>query len=271
MPPRLPFNFLSLSLLLASFPLRAGAEVRFRSVAGMMVVPIRVNGQGPFEFLFDTGTTTTMLERKLLHHLALPAEGTAEVATPGGARSAWRTRVEEVVLGDLRIEGLPVLAGSLGGPAAELGGVLGQDVLSEQEYLLDYRNQRVVFACGAPAGERLPVERDRGRLLVPAACRSNQRLRLVLDTGAAQLVLFRAKGLDLALDGPPAQLATSAGRKLVRTGRLRTLRLGATALEDLETVLVPAPERLEDGLLPARFFETLYVNGREAYVILNPR
>jgi hypothetical protein len=41
-------------------------QVKFRVVTEMIVVPVTINGAGPFDFLVDTGSTDTIIDRKLL-------------------------------------------------------------------------------------------------------------------------------------------------------------------------------------------------------------
>jgi predicted aspartyl protease len=45
------------------------------------VVPVLINGAGPFDFMFDTGTTHTIIDRKLAEQLDLPLVGKGTVAT----------------------------------------------------------------------------------------------------------------------------------------------------------------------------------------------
>ena len=45
-------------------------EVGFRLARKhLVIVPVLVNGQGPYEFLLDTGSTTSVVEREARHRL----------------------------------------------------------------------------------------------------------------------------------------------------------------------------------------------------------
>ena len=51
-------------------------KVRFRVVANtMIVVPVTINGAGPFDFLLDTGSSDTVVDRRLAEELHLPSAG----------------------------------------------------------------------------------------------------------------------------------------------------------------------------------------------------
>jgi predicted aspartyl protease len=41
----------------------------------LLLIPVTVNGQGPFLFVLDTGATRTMLDRGLADRLQLQSEG----------------------------------------------------------------------------------------------------------------------------------------------------------------------------------------------------
>jgi predicted aspartyl protease len=50
-------------------------EVPFELAApndAAIIVPVRINGQGPFKFVLDTGATFTCLDQKLVDQLKLP-------------------------------------------------------------------------------------------------------------------------------------------------------------------------------------------------------
>src|ERR1700749_109042 len=57
----------------------AGSQVfavPFRSLAdGLIVVPVKVNGCGPFDFVLDTGSSATAIDTRLAKKLALPMNG----------------------------------------------------------------------------------------------------------------------------------------------------------------------------------------------------
>ena len=99
-------------------------------------------------------------------------------------------------------------------------------------------------------------------------------VRLMLDSGASSLVLMRtgAEALEVPAFESVREVTTSGNVEL-RTGRIRTLAVGAERFHDVVVVLSAADpaEPIGDGLLPTNFFEALYVNNREGFVVFNPR
>lgn len=56
-------------------------------------------------------------------------------------------------------------------------------------------------------------------------------------------------------------------------GRVQKLTVGSQEFHNIDAVLsaVEPAEQIGDGLLPTTLFETLYVNNRDGFVVLNPR
>ena len=83
----------------------APGEVRF-TLAGpneaALVVPVKINGNGPYDFVLDTGATFTCVDLKLAEELKLPAWsgsfGTV-VITPG-EREMGFVKIDMLELGD---------------------------------------------------------------------------------------------------------------------------------------------------------------------------
>src|SRR5687768_16179665 len=78
-----------------------------------LIVPVTINGKGPYPFLFAPGGARSMIDRDLAHELKLERLAARKVA---GAEGKWRDylyfRVDRLKAGDLEMEDL-----SLGSPA----------------------------------------------------------------------------------------------------------------------------------------------------------
>jgi predicted aspartyl protease len=66
-------------------PLRA-ADVNFDFVSNtsLIVVPVTINGRGPYRFLLDTGASTTILSTAIADRLNLPNRRRATLRSAGG-------------------------------------------------------------------------------------------------------------------------------------------------------------------------------------------
>jgi hypothetical protein len=60
----------------------------------------------------------------------------------------------------------------------------------------------------------------------------------------------------------------------MKTGKVKSIRLGEATLRNLPVTLVQRTDalqgRTEDGLLPGLLFDSIYFNHRDHYIVLNP-
>jgi hypothetical protein len=165
---------------------------------GRPTAKVMLNGKGPYNFMVDTGSTTTVLAARHVSRLGVPIVGIATVAGTTGSAEASLVRLDSLETGvvkktDLRLAVLPDEG------LARADGILGADV---------FAGKRLVFDI---ASRIVRVEPSRRQVRV--APRSNMRIRngllaeidgyvgtvgahLMLDTGAehciANLPLQRA-------------------------------------------------------------------------------
>ena len=278
--------------VLGCVAVRAACEIPFRLTGGrFVVVPVRIDGHGPFEFLLDTGTDTTLLTPEVAARLALRPASRVVLATPAGSRAVARAEVRSLSVGPKLIGGGEVLIDELEelrALDARLSGVVGQNFLGRLNYSLDYGRKLLLVEDGRdapPAGARVPVAQEDGKMFVSATSRHGDAaaLRLLVDTAAGGLVLFDSPHsppgrAPFEIEAPPGQLikaSTNAGSLAARAGQLKSLHVGGEKFTRLRVALIQFPAsagpRREDGLLPTSLFRSIYFNNAEGYVVLNPR
>jgi hypothetical protein len=265
---------------------RAENTVRLRLLGGRLpVVPVRIDDQGPFDFLLDPGTNSTLLTPGLAERLRLRPTDRVTLITVAGECDVPRARLRKVEVGgniSADVEALVSGLEPLRRLDPRISGVLGQNFLERFNYTLDYDGRAINFEGGGvpPEGERVPFAIDEGKLIVaafpgPPAARA---WRLVLDAAADNLVIFDdppgARALSLRAGGA-SLLQTEAGSGETRSARLRSLRVGGSRLEDVPVALLRGAAggaaRGEDGLLPTSLFRAIYFNHTGGYVIFNPK
>src|ERR1700722_2421507 len=133
------------------------AAVPFHFVRGFAVVgPVTVNGHGPYDFMLDTGSTITTVDRELGRELALETKGQGTFMTLTEQAPAPLAIAEQVVLGPLAEQNVVVMIRDLSGlhqlcPTAR--GILGQNALNHADFLLDYKHTLFEFdRAGALGG-----------------------------------------------------------------------------------------------------------------------
>jgi predicted aspartyl protease len=249
---------------------------------GRLVVPVGLNGKGAYPFLVDTGATTTVVSQKLAERLGVASRDKARVHTFAGEVQVPVGRVETVGIGSRSVGGVDVLCADLGRmfrlePGIE--GILGQDVLARFNYLLDRRGRRLEVEEDGDLGAALsgtPVSFNSrgGKIYVPVA---GGVLRLMLDSGIPYLVLYEdvVSKVELALVGAGENSVAESGigSRTLRPARLAVLDIGDARIRNLQVYLTKRIEagRPEDGFLPVRLFDAVYVNNDKAFLILNPQ
>ena len=134
----------------------AAGEVAFR-LAGQdgaaLLVPVHVNGEGPFDFVLDTGATVTCIDAALADSLSLPplrgAVGMGAGAT--GAGQLRLVRMDSVRVAGARASGLPGCVLDLAhirSVGFEADGLLGLNFLKPFRVTLDF--ERSVLILRAP-------------------------------------------------------------------------------------------------------------------------
>ncbi len=245
----------------------------------LIVIPVTVNGSGPFEFLLDTGATTTLVTPELARQLRLRPVDRIELVTVAGSQILVRAELDQVSVGAQTAAGVEVLISDLRevrNIEPKLCGVLGQNFLAQFNFLIDYAAQRLEFETRDELSERLCGERwslSRQDECWLVTLPVNQKpWRFVPDTGTATLLLFGEHKLDWSLIAPQAQLLrTDLGSRMVSQRRARSLQIGLVQFTDLPTTMLAADQaRREDGLLPLSLFQRVYINHRQGYLILNP-
>ena len=219
-----------------------------------MTVPVRIEGEGPFDFMIDTGSEATVVTRTLKEQLGLKPTGSAIVVG-----MASRVPVELVALDGLEfaarvIDGLEVPMLEKRHVGAD--GILGLDTLQDLRVLIDFRDDTIAVddadALGGNRGYEIIVRARRklGRLIITEATLNNVRTAVIIDTGAQTSIG------NLALQ----KKMRAKSREMIRTtdvnghdmvGALdfaRTLRMGGMQINNLPVLYADGPAFEQLGL-----------------------
>lgn len=158
---------------------------------GRPTAKIMINGQGPFRFLVDTGSTTTVIAQRVANLLAAPVIGSAVVNGTTGFADMPVARLDKLEAGIVVRENIRVAVLTDEGLARE-DGILGADV---------FANRRLTFDIEAKSVRVEPTRRA-----VKSRLASNMKIRngllaevqgkiggveckLMLDTGAENCIV----------------------------------------------------------------------------------
>jgi predicted aspartyl protease len=242
----------------------------------LIVVPVTINGSGPYDFVLDTGSNNTMLDQKLADDLALPRGGETAILGVKGSTSLAAVYANSLSIAGAAVNGKDLFLFTnpkLQSLPAGLRGILGEDFLQHFDVLIDYRHQTIQLESApslaptsltpdsmahvsmAPVslaltlnGEHLPVQLSGtrrgkptfGRLILTGRIHEmgETAISLLLDSGVNNLTLFREHL------GPgsnrqaflDASALRSSAISTMETKTIRKLNLGQNEVNDLTVI-----------------------------------
>src|SRR5947207_12460082 len=87
------------------------AKVKFRLAGGvqpLILLPVEVNGKGPFEFILDTGAGTSLLSSELGKTLNVKILGSKEGQSAGGAVSVALAKLSSLAVASVKLDDIDV-------------------------------------------------------------------------------------------------------------------------------------------------------------------
>ncbi|HEX3885914.1 MAG TPA: retroviral-like aspartic protease family protein [Phenylobacterium sp.] len=151
-----------------------------------MLAPVTINGQGPFQFLIDTGANTSCISRELAEKLMLAGAEPAMIHTIVGGRQRPGVLIDRLQVGDrdrrdVRAASLPL--------NAALDGVLGIDWLRGQRLELDFKTHNLAITRSKTEYSRpglavVPARRGQGQLTIVDADLGGRRINAMIDSGS---------------------------------------------------------------------------------------
>lgn len=237
-------------------PPDAGAQLETAfDQAKRMVVPVFLNGKGPFGFVVDTGANRTVVSTEAAAACGLPPAGQADVHGIAGAEPADLARVDRLVVGAVGSRNLILPTLSRGRLGAD--GLLGVDILRGRQMSLDFVDNRfeiapsgIGMAVGRGTNSRIRASSDpievqaayrEGQLVILDAQVADVRVSAFIDSGAqvtvGNIALRDAVvhthpefGVRLA----PVPLISATGQTAMgEFAPLPTLRLGGMQINDV--------------------------------------
>jgi predicted aspartyl protease len=260
----------------------AGATPFTLDAGGGVVIPVQINGRGPYRLVVDTGSSRSAVSRKLAVETGAPVVARTEVVSIGQETSRLVVKLDRVEAGPAARP--DILASVI--PDEELraltpgvDGVLGQDFLAAFDYTLDYRKRTLTWeadpALLGSADHRFKLRPEEGRFLVdiPAGEGRPRALRLVPDSGAAVMVLYERDGRLPLPVGPgrrPVDVTGLSGGRRAVLSTLTELRIGALVLRDSPVVVLTGCDDVPgaDGLLPLSLFDRVTFLARDGVIVL---
>ena len=231
------------------------AKVKFRLAGGaqpLILLPTRVNGAGPFDFILDTGAGTSLLSAELAQQLNIKILGTKEGQSAGGKVSVSLAKVESLALGQAKIEDVEVGIVDLGHIAKTIGtridGDVGYNFLKHFRVTIDYESGEIRFDdpkrienFGGPSKAEIPMRLAspaKPLVLVDVYANGRGPFQFAIDTGTSTTAIAPEVAQQLGIDSSPIGPLTTGGSQVnVTAGNLKSFQVGGARIDDLVIVV----------------------------------
>ena len=122
------------------------SKVKFRLAGGaqpLILLPIHVNGGGPFDFILDTGTSTTVITPELAKELGVETSSVGAGTTGGAPVDVHAGTLPSFQLGGAKIDNMAVVVANFfemlsAAVGAKLDGIVGYNFLRNYKVVIDY-------------------------------------------------------------------------------------------------------------------------------------
>ena len=216
-------------------------------VSNFLVIEAQWDKHGPYHFIIDTGSTTTLVTPELAKRYGGRARGNQGPVRVLGANGQVKLlppiMLKHVEVGAARFDGVPALVHDLADLSDHLGvridGILGFPLFREMLLTLDYVHSEVILTpYGVPTampGVTIPFNNDQNTPLIPIQLGAESFIALV-DSGSDTALSLNTVGLHPGFTfgpRPGALVATLSGDRLRMIGRLgQPLAIGAYVIEN---------------------------------------
>jgi Aspartyl protease len=263
----------------------------------LILIPVRVNQKGPFDFMVDTGSQVTVVDPSLAQELGLKPQGKVGLVSVASYAQASVTVLDTLEAASHAVEKPFVIVQDLGQIQAadpRIRGVLGENFLAHFDLLIDYAHK---FLCldetGAMResvrGEHIPLVAsqhpekevpfmERLVISVHLSGAGTRQILLQLDSGSDGLILYAGNVANSGL----LKQATLQGDNVSKAQRAfavlppQDMRIGTRTLNQVYFVTPlsvgnDVPKQVTDGVLPTVLFRRVFISGADHYVVFEPK
>lgn len=218
----------------------------------LVLVPTFINDQGPFDFILDTGASTSLLTHSLAEQLGISSQNEQEALVAGGKIALGLGEVNSFSLGKAKVNDLTVgivdLTDVCQAINAEVMGGIGYNFLRNFHISLNYQKQ-ILELISLSNKEFISEESSqikfrlanpqRPLIVVPAMVNDTGPYQFALDTGASGTVISIDIANILSLENKSMETVTTGGgyQLSMPVAEISSLVVGDTKVENLVVVV----------------------------------
>ena len=249
-------------VVLASYPCAAESErggnhpqkleIPFELYNGhLLVVKGMVGHLKNVRILLDTGKSPSAISKELAEQLGLKGK-TESLVFSNGELPVETVILRQLNVGAWHVTSVRVLVQDLGylrrSVGDSVGAIAGLDVLSTENFLIDYWRKKIVFGPVKILRNSVRFSQQKPFLTIKAQI-EGQQLRLLVDSGTYGLLIYRER-----LKTYPAGFSTGQDASLsTAAGSMRTAWFHASQVSLGETNLGPKDILIADVIPDARY------------------
>lgn len=241
-------------MTVATLSLRS-SKTKFRLAGGaqpLILLPVCVNGRGPFDFILDTGAGTSLLSSDLAKQIEVKIVGSKEGQSAGGKVSVSLAKVDSFAVGETKLDDVDVGIVDLSHIGTTIGaridGDLGYNFLKHFRVTINYRDcelrledpKRVEsFARGRQT--EVPIRlANPAKPLIIVDVHANGRgpFQFAIDTGTSTTAITPELAKQLGVETSPVGAGTTGGAPVdFHAGSLRSFQLGGAKIDNMAVVV----------------------------------
>ena len=265
----------------------------------LIVIPVRINQSGPFDFMVDTGSQVTVIDPSLAAELSLKAQGRVGLVSVASFAQASATVLDTLEADSKVVEKSPAIVQDLRqiqSADPRIRGVLGESFLAHFDLLVDYGHKLLCLdetsaMRDSVRGERIPLVRpqhpedelsfmERLVISVRLSATGKQPILLQLDSGSDGPILYpgsRRLEVQALVHSAALQGASATGaQRAFAVVPPQNIQIGNRILSRISFVTPVSvarnlPTQHEDGSLPTVLFQRVFMSGGHHFVIFDPK
>jgi predicted aspartyl protease len=244
----------------------SSAKVKFRLAGGvqpLILLPVKINAQGPFDFILDTGAGTSLLSSELAKRLDVKVIGSKEGQSAGGTVSVSLARVDSIAVGAATLDDVDVGVVDLGQigktVGAKIDGDLGYNFLKYFRITIDYRACQIRFddpkrvehfksSARTEVALRL-AHPAKPLILVDVHANGRGPFQFAIDTGTSTTAITPELAKELGVASSPIGAATTGGAQVaVTAGVLQSFMVGGAKIDNMSVVVADFFQMLSNAV-----------------------
>lgn len=257
-------------------------QVEFQYIKNQLVIPVFIEGKGPYKMLLDTGVDPSVIDLGLTKYLGMHVDSTNFGKAEGRGTDVikvYPVKINELSISDKNNYGIDALAmnlGHLGEPlGVNLNGILGYSFLKDKIFKIDYQKHLLEFYNSR---SELEASFKGEKYIIHFFYDGEDRIPLInkllvngleftgsVDTGSSLNIQIYDHFLDtykINIDSTKvSRIIGARGNKKTFRSNIESFKIGGFVFSNQEVTIssIKNEDQLRSGNIGNRFLQNFYV------------